>query len=200
MAGAKGRSGGHNRKSVAQLKLEGTYRADRHGGRDGVVAPKGRPTPPASLAGVALAEWTRMCDRLEQAGTLSTIDDGILLVYVRLFADVEAIADDHERTEQLAARLKAAAVRKLAGAELVAAMEKIVELEHLREKQRTKLRQGRMAVKQLLVEFGMTPASRHRVQPIADEPKPEAPATQVARLQQKVRLLKFGDVPRGARS
>ena len=32
MAGAKGRSGGHNRKSIAEHKLDGTYRANRHTG------------------------------------------------------------------------------------------------------------------------------------------------------------------------
>jgi hypothetical protein len=31
MAGKKGRSGGHNRKSIAEHKLAGTYRKDRHG-------------------------------------------------------------------------------------------------------------------------------------------------------------------------
>jgi len=32
MAGAKGRSGGHNKKSIAEHKLSGTYRGNRHSG------------------------------------------------------------------------------------------------------------------------------------------------------------------------
>ena len=32
MAGQKGRSGGHNKKSMAEHKLDGTYRAVRHAG------------------------------------------------------------------------------------------------------------------------------------------------------------------------
>ncbi|WP_157888291.1 hypothetical protein [Neptunicoccus sediminis] len=32
MAGKKGRSGGHNKKSLAEHKLEGTFRNDLHGG------------------------------------------------------------------------------------------------------------------------------------------------------------------------
>ena len=32
MAGKKGRSGGHNKKSIAEHKLDGTYRSNRHSG------------------------------------------------------------------------------------------------------------------------------------------------------------------------
>jgi len=43
MAGQKGRSGGHNKKSMAEHKLDGTYRAVRHAGIEQEGAMKVKP-------------------------------------------------------------------------------------------------------------------------------------------------------------
>jgi hypothetical protein len=45
-----------------------------------------------------------------------------------------------------------------------------VSLKKLDMKLTTQLRQGHMAVRQYLIELGMTPAARNRVQPSADAP------------------------------
>jgi hypothetical protein len=62
MAGIKGRSGGHNRKSLAAHVLAGTYRPGRHGPLaalaivpDAPVAPP--PPPPESLTERTAALW-----------------------------------------------------------------------------------------------------------------------------------------------
>src|SRR3990167_2391850 len=62
--------------------VAGTYREDRHGG---VTTPE----PPKVLAGEALAEWGRLCDRLERNGTLTLTDDGAIYQAACLFAETE---------------------------------------------------------------------------------------------------------------
>jgi hypothetical protein len=71
--------------------------------------------------------------------------------------------DDVEETRALSGILKKAAIAKLEGAELVAAITEIIKLRHLLMKQTTQTRQQRMALRQYLVEFGLTPSSRGRV-------------------------------------
>jgi len=196
MAGVKGqRSGGHNAKSAREHRIEGTYRADRHAHLETLAPPKGRPTPPRPLAGAELAEWERMCDRLEHAGTLSIVDDAALFEYVQLFAEVHAIPQRRLELAELAAKLKGIATEKLGdGPELVAALNRIAELERLISACDRQLRQGHMALKQFQAEFGMTPASRRRVQPIAadDDPAEDKKSTHsLARLQQRARVVRF---------
>lgn len=191
MAGVKGRSGGRNAKSVAQHKLEGTFDASRHAGYENPEPAKGTPTPPRPLAGHAKAEWDRMVARLEQSKTLALVDDAALYQYVQLFAEVEDTVSDRDRVQQLSADLMATAVGKLKGTDLVEAVAKVVELEYVLAKQKTQLRQGHMALKQMLVEFGMTPASRSRVRVIGeDDDKPKK--SPLADLQHKSRVLRFG--------
>src|SRR5262245_37649298 len=62
MAGVKGRSGGWNRKSVAEHVLQGTYRADRHGPRvalalAGSVPSPESPPPPRGLSRASRQRW-----------------------------------------------------------------------------------------------------------------------------------------------
>src|SRR4051812_11209607 len=105
-------SGGRNRKPARQHRLEGSYRADRHAaGGDAPDPPKGRPTPPAGLAGVALEEWHRMVDRLELSKTLSLVDDAALYQYCSLFAETEAVARAKSANDALIAKLQKAIAR-----------------------------------------------------------------------------------------
>jgi P27 family predicted phage terminase small subunit len=165
------RSGGRNRKSAQQHRLEGNYRADRHAaGGDAPDPPKGRPTVPAGLAGVALEEWRRMVDRLELANTLSLVDDAALYQYCCLFAETEAVACAQRDTDTLIAKLQKT-VARLHHQELVDAIAAIVQLKKLEAKYATQLRQGHMAVRQYLVELGMTPAARSRVKVKDVDPK-----------------------------
>lgn len=162
-------SGGRNAKSIDDLKGSGTYRPDRHGGIETPEPPKGRPEAPANLNVVALGEWDRMVGRLEQSKTLAIVDDAALYQYVQLFAETEEIKTDNLRLRKLSEQLQKIA-RKLQGLELVEAIKKIVDLQYIIAKQSTQLRQGHMAIRQYLVEFGQTPSSRTRVK-ITKEPE-----------------------------
>jgi hypothetical protein len=56
MAGAKGRSGGKNRKSRQMHIIQATFRQSRHTA-DAPDPPQGTPEAPGVLAGEAKAEW-----------------------------------------------------------------------------------------------------------------------------------------------
>lgn len=189
MPGTKG-SGGRNRLSSQQHQLHGTFRTDRHGDGENPDPPKGTPAPPAPLAGDALAEWDRMVARLEQSQTLSLVDDAVLYQYVQLFAETEDIKADHARVRELSADLKKA-VQSLEGVELVKAVGEIVKLQQVLAKQRTQLRQGHMAIRQFLVEFGLTTASRSRVKVIGDNnPKPQSALEKLSAQRAQLRAVK----------
>ncbi len=190
MPGVKGRSGGRNRKTSQEHALNRSFRADRHAGVKNAAPPIGKPTPPRPLGPVAQAEWDRMVTRLETSKTNAIVDDAILFQYVQLFAEVDETATDREHVQQLSAALMKRALEKISGSELVEAIAKIVTLEYLLVKQKTQLRQGHIALKQMLVEFGMTPASRNRVRITGeDEEKAKSPLEQ---LQSQSRVLRFG--------
>lgn len=155
-------SGGRNAKSAQIHVVQGTFRKDRHGAAPAPEPPKGTPIPPRPLKGEAQAEWDRMVARLEESKTLSIVDDAALYQYVQLHAETEEIKADNARVRALSAQLKRA-IKNLDGMELVEAIDKIVSLQHILAGQVRQLRQGHMALRQYLVEFGMTPTSRSRV-------------------------------------
>lgn len=151
--------------------LHGTFRADRHADLVTPEPPVGAPPKPTGLNGAAKAEWDRMVGRLTQNGTLAIVDDAALYQYARLFAETEGIDVDCAENRKLAKRLMRT-MKKLDGPELVEAVTEIVKLRYLVNKNTRDLRQGRMAIRQYLVEFGMTPAARTRVKlPSGSKPK-----------------------------
>ena len=166
--------------------------------------PKGRPPVPMGLIGPALEEWNRMVVRLDAAKTLSIVDDAALYQYCCLFAETEAIVVAQRSTASLIDALQAAitgwtrlvdrleaaeAGKKLSeaallqslidrgtyGTQIVGAIGQMVQLKKLEAKYPTQLRQGHMALRQMLVEFGMTPAARSRVQPAPGVDPPPSP-------------------------
>jgi len=170
---------------------------------DAPEAPIGRPPIPLGLVGPALEEWQRMVIRLEAAKTLSIVDDAALYQYCCLYAETEAIVVAQrgtlallvplvaavERWTRLVDRLEAAEVAKTVSAkdlvqsildrakygdQIVDATAQIVQLKKLEAKYPGQLRQGHMALRQYLVEFGMTPAARSRVT-AAEGPAPDDP-------------------------
>lgn len=162
MAGTSN-SGGRNASSAQLHVLKGTFRGDRHKDAQAPEPPPGRPVAPKGLlSAVAKAEWDRMVDRLEHCGTLTTVDDAVLLQYVQLFAETERINQRAAAHTRLIAQLMKT-VRKLQGLELVEAVKAIVSLQLAEGKDTRDLRQGHMAIRGYLVEFGMTPAARNRV-------------------------------------
>lgn len=174
-------SGGRNRKSHRAHKLAGTGRKDRGtvttpASADAPDPPAGRPPIPIGLIGPALEEWTRMVNRLEAAKTLSKVDDAALYQYCTLFAETEAIVVAHRTSVALVVKLEAA-IDKLPPAAyelLVEAIAQIVQLKKLEAKYPSLLRAGHMAIRQYLVELGMTPAARSRVK-VPDAPAPADP-------------------------
>ena len=172
MAGVKGRSGGRNKKSVQMHLVSGTFRPDRHAGPPAPEPTIGRPRPPKTLSGDAKAEWRRMVRRLEHTKVLSLVDDGALYQYCRLFAETEELAD--RRAEiQTSVDLLEENLGGLRGSDLVALFQEIGKLRQLQSSLDTKIRQGRMGQRVFLVEFGLTPSSRSRVNPVADD-KPKS--------------------------
>lgn len=155
--------------------LTGTFRGDRHGGGDAPEPPKGRPEAPKGLSVVARAEWDRMVERLEASGTLTLSDDGALYQYVQLFAETERIHERSAENGRLAKRLLRSVV-KLNGDSLVDAVKAIVHLRSLEAKDSRDLRQGHLALRGYLVEFGMTPAARSRVKLPAYKPESKTDA------------------------
>lgn len=142
--------------------LTGTFRGDRHADAVAPEPPPGRPTAPKGLTSLAKAEWERMVSRLENSGTLTMVDDAALYQYVQLFAETEQINARATENARLTKKLMAA-IADLEGAELVEAVKQVVELRYLDAKSTRDLRQGHMAIRGYLVEFGMTPAARSRV-------------------------------------
>jgi P27 family predicted phage terminase small subunit len=163
-------SGGRNKKSAQRHKLEGTFQKSRHAGAKAPEPPIGLPTPPIKLTGVALAEWKRMVARLQVCRSLSVVDDAVLFQYAKLFAETEELADDKEHASGLIDKLGDALVG-LDGADMSNAIRDIVKLKQQEAGYSTKVRQGRLAIRAYLVEFGMTPAARSRVK--VQEGKPE---------------------------
>ncbi|MGE3840062.1 MAG: P27 family phage terminase small subunit [Vicinamibacterales bacterium] len=156
-------SGGHNKKPSHLHVLAGTFRSDRHGDAESPDPPQATPKPPKKLTGEAKAEWDRMVARLVTSKTVTTVDDAALYQYVQLFAETEQINKDHAETRRMRDELKKLAASKLNGADLVDAIGHIVKLQQALAKQSQQLRQGHMALRQYLVEFGMTPSARGRV-------------------------------------
>lgn len=84
MPGAKGRSGGHNRKTTAQLEQEGTIRNDRHGKRvDAKVPPATLPCP-GELTEVGQELWRRIVSTLPRE-VVTNLDSDALLSYCRVW-------------------------------------------------------------------------------------------------------------------
>lgn len=133
--------------------------------------------PPRPLSPLAAGEFRRMKARMRAIGTLSDVDDAALYQYANQFADVEASVRDQAETLRLVKRLLRT-VKRLDGGTLVAALREISQLKKLAARQGTQIRQGRNVLRAFLVELGMTPAARGRVDPV-----PAERATAAARLQ-----------------
>lgn len=160
-------SGGRNKRGAQAHVVMGTFRSDRHEDTDAPEPPKGKPAPPKALAGDALAEWGRMVGRLDASSTLSVVDDAALYQYALLFAETEDLARMQAEAEDTAKILRENfdGNEELDFTDQLAAAQEINKALKLAGSYATSIRQGRMAIRQYLVEFGMTPAARSRVKP-----------------------------------
>lgn len=80
MAGAKGRSGGHNRKTSQKLASEGGYRKSRHGQRVDARVPGEQISPPSHLTELGIALWNRVIGSLPRE-SITKIDADALSAY-----------------------------------------------------------------------------------------------------------------------
>jgi transposase len=103
-----------------------------------------------------------MVSRCSTIGTMSTVDDAALYQYAQLFAETESAADSLEEVADLVGRIESEKHPLNRDT-----LQMTVQLRKLEAALRIQVRQGRMAMRQFLVEFGMTPSARTRVKPQA---------------------------------
>lgn len=130
-----------------------------------------------------------MVVRLKASRTLSTVDDAVLYQYCRLFAETEELAVTQAETGASVDILEEN-LSGLEGAELVQAFQEITKLRQLESRYGTQIRQGRLALRTYLVEFGMTPAARSRVK-VTTESEHEQPQNAFASLQQQAQAIRL---------
>lgn len=73
--GARGPMG----KPIAELKLLGTFRKDRHAARAAIPDPSGKPVKPRGFKGERLAEWNRITAELANLGTSGKADTSLII-------------------------------------------------------------------------------------------------------------------------
>ena len=85
-------------KPLNVLKLEGTYRPDRHSGLCEDPAPEGFPSCPEYLCAIAQRKWAEV--QANDIGVIRQIDAGTLEMYCRLWAELQT-----DGTEMAATRI-----------------------------------------------------------------------------------------------
>lgn len=163
MAGTN--SAGNNRKARQQHELDGTYRKDRHADLRSPEPQPGPPDEPATLDSLAQEEWRLMLVDLEDMGLLHKVDRSVLYQYCKLYSETERVAQEQSETRESVRILEENVpdVRRDEPGKLVELYSEIVTLRKLISKCTDQLRSGRVAIRQYLVEFGLTPASRGRI-------------------------------------
>jgi phage terminase small subunit len=156
--------GGQNALSPKLLRMRGTARPDRHGGYEAPETIQGDPQAPNELTGEAKAEWDRMVVRLTLTGAIELVSDKLIYHCALLTAEIEGTRARYEDDARLDARLTA--LLNQPDLETAQMLEILGPLNDCRKRllsASTTLRQGHMAMRQFLTEFGLTPASRGRV-------------------------------------
>jgi len=133
-------SGGHNKKTVAELKMTGRYREDRHGDRN-EPRPKGEPRKPDWLTGVASDLWDRIVPDLVEAKVATSWDQAALEILCRSYAEWRAADRLLRETEDISERYKCMVMCTSAGKQL----------------------------DRYLAKFGLTPVDRRKIDVPPDE-------------------------------
>jgi hypothetical protein len=114
MSGVKGRSGGHNRKSVEEHKRLRNYRPSRHdhlAARADALAPSGLVAKPSGLSAAAALVWDELAPICVGLGTLTASDARAFGTLCELQATFTTLAVEQGRSASSlrAVRLAAAA-------------------------------------------------------------------------------------------
>ncbi len=158
-------AGSNALKSRRQHELDGTFRNSRHADLRNPEPTPGRPDPPAELDSIAQGEWDRLMWAFEDMGMLHKVDLFSVHQHCRLYAETEHVAAQQATMRASLAVLEENIpdVKEMEPADRLAFFTNIVQMEKLISKCTDQLRSGRMAIRQYLVEFGLTPASRGRI-------------------------------------
>ena len=79
-------SRGRPKKPTATLKLAGTYRSDRHGGRAEPQPDPSMPERPKGLDAQGRKAWDRLAPELHRVGLLTVLDRDLLASYCRFYS------------------------------------------------------------------------------------------------------------------
>lgn len=152
MAGIKGRSGGHNRKPTALRILEGNP-GKRPLPKDEPQPPAGKPKVPVWVQGSARKLWRQIAPALESMGVLTTVDTHALGMLVDAYAQylqAKAVIDKEGLTYE-----KERFVDQERG---------FVHVLEIRQRPEVPIMQDAWKrVLNMMVQFGVTPASRSRL-------------------------------------
>ena len=152
----------NNVKSKHQHELDGTFRKDRHADLKTPEPTPGQPEPPAELDSIGQGEWDRLMWSFEDMGMLHKVDAHAAYQHCRLFAETEAVRQQQDEA-RAGLRVLEDNLADIQSADKVQVFSEIVALHKVISKCTDQLRSGRMAIRQYLVEFGLTPSARSRI-------------------------------------
>ena len=141
-------------------KLQGTYRPDRDGGAEDLL-PRKKPACPSWLDKEAKAEWRRIVNDLYNAGLLKEVDRVALANYCQLYS-----------TWKMASLLvqKNGPIIKTSNGNII--QSPALGISNVAQREMMKV----------LIQFGMTPASRSRLVPDKETEAEEGLDAQIFRL------------------
>jgi P27 family predicted phage terminase small subunit len=126
------------------------------------IPPSGRPMPPEHLDKLAKDEWERMCELLEGMSLLSKAEGPALVLYCECYSKWLRARDEIRKLGMLI-KSTTDVIKK---GKIIATKESwranpAVNIE---------IQMARM-MKELLIEFGLTPSARSRIKSMAERPK-----------------------------
>jgi len=81
---------GNPRKPKKLHVLQGTYKKNRHDGRDELELLPGIPKKPEYLNDIASKEWDKTVEKLSDYGIISDLDEAALAMYCELYSEFQS--------------------------------------------------------------------------------------------------------------
>lgn len=155
-------SGGHNRKPRKTKIIRGTFRNDRNPKNEPEPEPVSQvPKPPSHLSLYAKRLWKSLAPELMDKGILTVVDLAALEICCAAYGEYRQAYDAVYRPRDP----KTGRIVKRTLTQYMAGQNSQTTPEY------TAMRQAWTAFKSYLMEFGLTPASRNRI----ELPEPEEP-------------------------